>query len=280
MKRTTYILIAALLAILAANVGTILYMTRQDIQPAEQPLLLDGPDTTLLLPPCTAIELTLMHPEAQPTSPVRNYRRHILASSFLNVTESGQDNGTLTLSDKLGKYTSVSLTPDSVLQICFRIPDGNPDGAAHGQTTENGIKFPSIRMALPSGAKAIVNEWNGLKLKPLGLHRDTLSIHSADAVMLKDCEIGSLSIAGRNAHFFLKSGKVQNLYVDLDDISYWETTPDSFYIGTEWLSGSRQHTCQWAKGESDRIRWMPQTDKAELTLQLEQGAIITQDKKP
>lgn len=276
MKRTTYIIIGILAAGLLADAGYMAYISQNNLRveiPVKTP---GGPETELPIPACKHIELTSEPAEEHWSLQESQNKPYHRFKGFINITESDADSGTLTLTAEMKKYVLTRLTPDSVLQICFRFPADSLDQAMKGKASQAVIQLPAMCLRLPTGTQSIRNELSDVGLRLEGLRRDTLALSSHGNCILRQSKFGSLSIAGRetSSAFFMNSGEVKDLYVDLDNVFYWKTTPDSFHIDTEWLTGSYKHDCQWAKGESREIRWIPKTDEARLTLTLEQKAEI------
>lgn len=262
MKRTTYIITGMLLAGLAFTIAATIYATSGSGERLPRTAELGGQTRTLTLPACKAVALTYEH---------KGERSDVFELS-LEIAEAHQATGSLTLGSEVAELLTTTLTTDSVLQLHFVLQSDSME-ATRGQRMM-WLHATPLRMALPEGVQSIRTELPLMVTRINGLRRDTLAIEAADRVHIRDCEFKALRLEGMNAYFHMESGKADNLHVNLDNTNYWTTATDSFRIGTEWLTGSHSHECNWVKSESREVHWMPKTEEARLTLTLEQGARI------
>lgn len=120
---------------------------------------------------------------------------------------------------------------------------------------------------------SITSEMNGVEIIIEKMSLDSLNICGKDQkVLIDSCQVRSLDVAGRNLSFHAKDSKIENYYLNLDNI--WRWTFENTQVGTEYLTGSGMHTNQLRRGECRRVVWVPASKDAELNMVLHEPAEI------
>ena len=114
----------------------------------------------------------------------------------------------------------------------------------------------------------------GLKLNLIGIETDSLFVRgNRYNISLDSCRLGSCDIQGNGLDFHAKDSKIENFYLNLDGV--WRWTFENTEVGTEYLSGSNQHSNDLQKGECKRVVWTPLTEDARLQVNVREKAEIT-----
>ena len=120
----------------------------------------------------------------------------------------------------------------------------------------------------------IVTGEEGLKLNLIGIETDSLFVRgNRYNISLDSCRLGSCDIQGNGLDFHAKDSKIENFYLNLDGV--WRWTFENTEVGTEYLSGSNQHSNDLQKGECKRVVWTPLTEDARLQVNVREKAEIT-----
>lgn len=262
MKRTTYIMIGMLLAGLVVISGMIFYSVGHGTTWEDTFMEIGGKQKTVQLPECKSVEFVLIRTdEDAPAS---------FTDLPLVVSPTNATNGSLTIAADLEQYMTLRKA-DDVLWIEFRFP-AQKMGSHYNKQNWLRIRSAAMQLNLPAEVQLVGADIMDLRGTFRGFRCDTLSVWMSDYAELEDCRITSLYVAGRE--FYLKSGEVHNLYLNLDACRSWNVNTESFHIDTEYLMGSGEHHCKLQKGESRRVFWMPLKEDATLNLKLEQAATI------
>lgn len=262
MKRTTYIIIGMLLAVVVAMSGVFLYMSTLHTSREDSFYKIGGEMKTVQLPECKSVEFFMNGAEG----------KHLVSFTELPLMVSPTDaaTGSLTFAADLEKYMTLR-EADDVLWIEFQFP---AEGLGSPYDKQNWLRIRSaaMQLSLPANVQRVGSDIIDFRGTFRGFRSDTLSIWMSNYAELEDCRINSLSASGRDLN--LKSGEVRNLYLNLDVVDRWNVDTDSFHIDTEHLTGSGDHRCELQKGECRQVLWTPLTENASLNLDLKQAAKI------
>lgn len=253
MKRTTYILIAMLVAGLLLT-GTFAYFLTCGEKPASSTEI--GTLSSMKSEPLPAFKRVVFTTEDEKMSPV------VVPIGMGPADSTGSS---ISYVSELEPYMKLDLSEDSTLNIHFCFPkDRFPENQWHS--------FLSMRLLLPKEADAVYNHTPYVTTFVKGLERDAFSVSTQNRIELSECKFGTLSASGGSLHF--KSGSAGHLHIDLDATNEWYIHSDSFHVDTEHLTGSGTHYCRWVKNESRSLKWYPKTEGAKLNIELREAAEI------
>lgn len=273
MKRTTYILIAALLAGALAICSVIFYLSLYTADWEDTFMKIGGSRQTVALPPCRVVKLVSAPVQWKP----RNRKGVIEAErmiSFrkvpLEVLPADSASGSLSLAGDMLSFLTVASAGDTAV-VTFDFPTEKLEERFR---EKNWVKIESERMqmAIPADVHTVLLSVEGMETDFRGFRRDTLSFRSSELVRMHDCRIAFLY--PRSQSLTLNSGEVEDLYLDLDVTHNWGVKVDSFRIGTEHLTGSGHYHNHLQKGECRRVLWTPKDDTASLDVALNETARI------
>ena len=269
MKRTTYIILGVLLALLAGMSTTIIYWGTHSGSASDMTVRLEGEERVRPLPACKVIRFRM--------------------DRMLHKQDGN---------DELNYYLSVNnirlkvTSADTVAGSLFYVADIEEfmDFQSQGDTLDIVFSFPpeKLKKKMPQGK---IPSYFNLQAEPLELRLpesvECLKGEVFDAVELQDLQRDSLAIdffdgpatiSVQNSHFralsalsrqlCLNSGSVDRLYLNLDGLYNFKVETDSFRIDTEYLSGSRNVDFQADPQECRRILWNPLSEKAKLNLKI------------
>lgn len=273
MKRTTYILIAALLAGALAICSVIFYLSLHTTDWEDTFMKIGGSRQTVALPPCRVVKLVSAPIQWKP----RNWKGVIEAErmfSFqkapLTVLPTDSASGSLSLAGDMLSFLTVASAGDTAV-VTFDFP---VEKLEERFQKKNWVKIESerMRMSIPADVHTVLLSVEGMEAEFRGFRRDTLSFRSSESVRMNDCRIASLH--PRSQSLTLNSGEVEDLYLDLDVTHNWGVKVDSCRIGTEHLTGSGHYHNHLQKGECRRVLWTPKDDTASLDVTLNETARI------
>lgn len=254
MKRTTYILIGMLIAVLVLMVGGILYISTQ------------GTDADLYtLPVSDKMEKTEF-PGIRAVKLYTDDSRSIgLQGAHLNVVPASD--GQVRLSYPECDYLKVSRDADTLV-ICldlsnYKFPDGGKDYILPT------LRVDGLQLTLEADADLtfLSNRIGGMNTRIRGMQSDSLTIYSRGGeIRLDSCHIRALNVDGWYLAFNANQSTIRHLYLDLDGINNW--TVNQCTIDTEHLTGSGKHRNQLGKGECRQVVWTPKEEDASLSVVL------------
>ena len=255
MKRTTYILIAMLVAGLLLT-GVFAYFLTNGESPASSTEI--GTLESVKSEPLPAFKAVVFTTGDERMSPV------VVPVVMCPADSSGSS---ISYVSELEPYMKLDLSEDSTLTIRLDFPkDRFPENRWHS--------FLAMSLQLPEEAGAVHNHTPYVTSYVKGLRRDTFSVYTQNRMELSDCKFGALSASGGSLHF--KSGSAAHLHIDLDATNEWYIDADSFRVDTEHLTGSGTHYCRWVKNESRGLEWHPKTEGARLNVELHEAVEIVQ----
>ena len=273
MKRTTYILIAALLAGALAICSVIFYLSLHTADWEDTFMKIGGSRQTVALPPCRVVKLVSAPVQWKP----RNRKGVIEAERMISFREvplevlpADSASGSLSLAGDMLSFLTVASVGDTAV-VTFDFPTEKLEERFR---KKNWVKIESerMRMSIPADVHTVLLSVEGMETEFRGFRRDTLSFRSSESVRMNDCRIASL--CPRSQSLTLNSGEVEDLYLDLDVTHNWGVKVDSFRIGTEHLTGSGHYHNHLQKGECRRVLWTPKDDTASLDVTLNETARI------
>lgn len=273
MKRTTYMLggFYALVFVLSAASFFLFTQKRPD---SHRHLPIGGEPTVVALSPARVILFQVREPEEN-KSDRRTLFRYEDCPLTLSTAADASEAGTLLCPESLAHNLKQTLTGDT-LRIEFDL-----SGWIGDRKLASGWAFPSLqaadstvrelRLTLPQGTQTVISRLWEQPLHLQGVQMDSLSVIAwAGDVRVSGSRLRALHPQGRRLE--LCSGAVENLHLDLDELNTWKIHPDSFSIGTEYLTGSRHHTNRLLQGECRRIVWLPKKEEARLSVELTEHA--------
>lgn len=275
MKRTTYVILGVLLALLAGMSATIIYWGTHSGSASDMTVRLEGEERMRPLPACKVIRFRMdrmLHKQGG-----NDELNYYLAVNNIRL-----------------KVTSA----DTVAGSFFYVADIEEfmDFQSQGDTLDIVFSFPpeKLKKKMPQGK---IPSYFNLQAEPLELRLpesvEYLKGEVFDVVELQDLQRDSLFIdffdgpamvSVQNSHFralsalsrqlCLNSGSVDHLYLNLDELYSFEVKTDSFRIDTEYLSGSKNVDFQADPQECRRILWNPLSEKAKLNLKMKNPSEI------
>lgn len=242
--------------------GILFYVSTHSTNWEDTFMEIGGEQKTVQLPECKYVEFVMIRVEdEQPVS---------FTELPLVVTPTDVADGSLTIAAGLEQYMTLRKA-DDVLWIEFRFPSEKLE-SPYDRRNWLRIRSAAMQLNLPADVQRVGADIMDLRGTFRGFRCDTLSVWMSDYAELEDCRITSLHASGRELN--LKSGEVQNLYLNLDACRQWNVDTESFHIDTEYLTGSGEHHCNLQKGESRRVLWAPLKEDASLNLKLNQTTTI------
>lgn len=275
MKRTTYVILGVLLALLAGMSATIIYWGTHSGSASDMTVRLEGEERMRPLPACKGIRFRMdrmLH--KQGGNDELNY--YLAVNNIrLKVTSADTATGSFFYVADIEEFMDFQSQGDT-LDIVFSFP---PEKLKKKMPQE---KIPSyfnlqaepLELRLPESVEYLKGEvFDVVELQDL--QRDSLFIDFSDGpatVFVQNSHFRALSALSRQ--LCLNSGSVDRLYLNLDELYSFEVTTDSFRIDTEYLSGSRNVDFQADPQECRRILWNPLSENAKLNLKMKNPSEI------
>lgn len=275
MKRTTYIILGVLLALLAGMSATIIYWGTHSGSASDMTVRLEGEERMRPLPACKVIRFRMdrmLH--KQGGNDELNY--YLAVNNIrLKVTSADTATGSFFYVADIEEFMDFQSQGDT-LDIVFSFP---PEKLKKKMPQE---KIPSyfnlqaepLELRLPESVEYLKGEvFDVVELQDL--QRDSLFIDFSDGpatVFVQNSHFRALSALSRQ--LCLNSGSVDHLYLNLDELYSFEVKTDSFRIDTEYLSGSKNVDFQADPQECRRILWNPLSEKAKLNLKMKNPSEI------
>lgn len=275
MKRTTYIILGVLLALLAGMSATIIYWGTHSGSASDMAVRLEGEERMRPLPACKVIRFRMdrmLH--KQGGNDELNY--YLAVNNIrLKVTSADTAAGSFFYVADIEEFMNFQSQGDT-LDIVFSFPPEKlkkkmPQGKIPSYFN---LQAEPLELRLPESVECLNGEMlYAVELQDL--QRDSLAIDFSDSpatVFVQNSRFRALSALSRQLR--LNSGSVDRLYLNLDELYSFEVTTDSFRIDTEYLSGSRNVDFQADPQECRRILWNPLSEKAKLNLKMKNPSEI------
>ena len=275
MKRTTYIILGVLLALLAGMSATIIYWGTHSGSASDMTVRLEGEERVRPLPACKVIRFRMdrmLH--KQDGNDELNYYLSV-NNIRLKVTSADTAAGSLFYVADIEEFMDFQSQGDT-LDIVFSFPPEKlkkkmPQGKIPSYFN---LQAEPLELRLPESVECLKGEvFDAVELQDL--QRDSLAIDFSDGpatVFVQNSHFRALSALSRQ--LCLNSGSVDHLYLNLDELYSFEVKTDSFRIDTEYLSGSKNVDFQADPQECRRILWNPLSEKAKLNLKMKNPSEI------
>lgn len=275
MKRTTYIILGVLLALLAGMSATIIYWGTHSGSASDMAVRLEGEERMRPLPACKVIRFRMdrmLH--KQGGNDELNY--YLAVNNIrLKVTSADTAAGSFFYVADIEEFMNFQSQGDT-LDIVFSFPPEKlkkkmPQGKIPSYFN---LQAEPLELRLPESVEYLKGEvFDVVELQDL--QRDSLFIDFFDGpatVFVQNSHFRALSALSRQ--LCLNSGSVDHLYLNLDELYSFEVKTDSFRIDTEYLSGSKNVDFQADPQECRRILWNPLSEKAKLNLKMKNPSEI------
>lgn len=275
MKRTTYVILGVLLALLAGMSATIIYWGTHSGSVSDMTVRLEGEEQVRPLPACKVIRFQ-MDKTLYKYDGREDFTYYLtLNNVHLIVTPADTAAGSIAYASDMEEFMSFKAHGDT-LDVVFSFPPEElrkrtPEGKIAPSFI---IKTAPVSLRLPESVEYLKGEvFDAVELQDL--QRDSLFIDFFDGpatVSVQNSHFRALSALSRQ--LCLNSGSVDHLYLNLDELYSFEVKTDSFRIDTEYLSGSRNVDFQADPQECRRILWNPLSENAKLNLKMKNPSEI------
>lgn len=275
MKRTTYVILGVLLALLAGMSATIIYWGTHSGSASDMTVRLEGEERMRPLPACKVIRFRMdrmLH--KQGGNDELNY--YLAVNNIrLKVTSADTATGSFFYVADIEEFMDFQSQGDT-LDIVFSFPPEKlkkkmPQGEIPSYFN---LQAEPLELRLPESVEYLKGEvFDAVELQDL--QRDSLAIDFSDGpatVFVQNSHFRALSALSRQ--LCLNSGSVDHLYLNLDELYSFEVKTDSFRIDTEYLSGSKNVDFQADPQECRRILWNPLSENAKLNLKMKNPSEI------
>lgn len=275
MKRTTYVILGVLLALLASMSATIIYWGTHSGSASDMTVRLEGEERMRPLPACKVIRFRMdrmLH--KQGGNDELNY--YLAVNNIrLKVTSADTAAGSFFYVADIEEFMDFQSQGDT-LDIVFSFPPEKlkkkmPQGKIPSYFN---LQAEPLELRLPESVEYLKGEvFDAVELQDL--QRDSLFIDFFDGpatVSVQNSHFRALSALSRQ--LCLNSGSVDRLYLNLDGLYNFKVETDSFRIDTEYLSGSRNVDFQADPQECRRILWNPLSKNAKLNLKMKNPSEI------
>ena len=275
MKRTTYVILGVLLALLAGMSATIIYWGTHSGSASDMTVRLEGEERMRPLPACKVIRFRMdrmLH--KQGGNDELNY--YLAVNNIrLKVTSADTATGSFFYVADIEEFMNFQSQGDT-LDIVFSFPPEKlkkkmPQGKIPSYFN---LQAEPLELRLPESVEYLKGEvFDAVELQDL--QRDSLFIDFFDGpatVSVQNSHFRALSALSRQ--LCLNSGSVDRLYLNLDGLYNFKVETDSFRIDTEYLSGSRNVDFQADPQECRRILWNPLSKNAKLNLKIKNPSEI------
>lgn len=274
MKRTTYIILGVLLALLAGMSATIIYWGTHSGSVSDMTIRLEGEERMRPLPVCKVIRFqmdkTLYKYDGKMISLL-----FTLNNAHLIVTPADTATGSFSYAADMEEFMSFKAHGDTLDVVFSFPPEELQKRMPEGKIVPSFILRTSpFSLRLPESVECLNGEMlYAVELQDL--QRDSLAIDFSDSpatVFVQNSRFRALSVLARQLD--LVSGSVDHLYLNLDELYSFEVKTDSFRIDTEYLSGSRNADFQADPQECRRILWNPLSKETKLNLKMKNPSEI------
>lgn len=275
MKRTTYVILGVLLALLAGMSGTIIYWGTHSGSVSDMTVRLEGEERVRPLPACKVIRFQ-MDKTLYKYDGRDDFTYYLtLNNVHLIVTPADTAAGSIAYASDMEEFMSLKAHGDTLDVVFSFPPEELQKKMPEGKIVPSFILQTSpFSLRLPESVECLKGEMlYAVDLQDL--QRDSLAIDFSDSpatVFVQNSRIRALSASARQLD--LVSGSVDRLYLNLDELYSFEVETDSFRIDTEYLSGSKNVDFQADRQECRRILWNPLSKKAKLNLKMKNPSEI------
>lgn len=275
MKRTTYIILGVLLALLAGMSGTIIYWGTHSGSVSDMTVRLEGEDQVRPLPACKVIRFQMDKTLYKYDGKDDFTYYFTLNTAHLIVTPADTATGSFSYAADMEEFMSFETNGDT-LDVVFSFPPEElrkrmPEGKIAPSFI---IKTAPLSLRLPEDVECLKGDlFDAVELQDL--QRDSLAVDFSDSpatVFVQNSRFRALSALSRQLH--LNSGSVDRLHLNLDELYSFKVETDSFRIDTEYLSGSEAVDFLANPKECRRILWNPLSKDARLHLNMENRSEI------
>lgn len=265
MKRTTYIILGVLLALLAGMSGTIIYWGTQGRNYSGGIVRLKGEDRMKPLPSCKVVRLV---EDRTVYKYNENISYRILPDAHnLVVTSADSAVGSFVYPSGLEEFLRFEQKGDT-LDIVYGFPPEKLKKLAddHELDYSTSLVISPVRLCLPDGVELLRANLQTSYTTLQGMRRDSfaLDLLRNSHLELDGAHFRALSVKSGEMAFV--SGSVESLYLNLDGMRKMTVVPDSFRIDTEYLSGTSNVNFHANPQECRRILWNPVSKDARLNL--------------
>lgn len=263
MKRTTYIMIGMLISGLAVIVMGVVFLAVTGEKHSDSIISLNGERTEMKLNNVHVVKAFIKR-ETEEQS------RMVLGGEMTVTTTAETGKGTF--SYPKSKYLNVSQINDTLFVVLDLAKYGIPERTKN--TFFVYMNDFNVQLSADSTLTGITSHLNGVRLKLKDIKTDSMSVcTSGQEVLLDSCRFRSFDISGLGFEFRAVNSKIENYYMNLDNVRSW--TFENTEVGTQYLSGSEHHRNELQKGECRRVIWNPLTKDAQLFVVLRDKADIT-----
>lgn len=275
MKRTTYIILGVLLALLAGMSATIIYWGTHSGSASDMTVRLEGEERVRPLPACKVIRFQVDKTLYKYDGRDDFTYYFTLNTAHLIVTPADTATGSFSYASDMEEFMSFKAHGDTLDVVFSFPPEELQKRMPEGKIVPSFILRTSpFSLRLPESVECLNGEMlYAVELQDL--QRDSLAIDFSDSpatVFVQNSRFRALSVLARQLD--LVSGSVDHLYLNLDELYSFEVKTDSFRIDTEYLSGSKTVDCQVNPQECRRILWNPLSEKAKLNLKMKNPSEI------
>ena len=275
MKRTTYIILGVLLALLAGMSATIIYWGTHSGSASDMTIRLEGEERVRPLPACKVIRFQMDKTLYKYDGKNDFHYYFTLNNAHLIVTPADTATGSFSYAADMEEFMSFKAHGDTLDVVFSFPPEELQKRMPEGKIVPSFILRTSpFSLRLPESVECLNGEMlYAVELQDL--QRDSLAIDFSDSpatVFVQNSHFRALSALSRQ--LCLNSGSVDHLYLNLDELYSFEVKTDSFRIDTEYLSGSKDVDFQADPQECRRILWNPLSEKAKLNLKMKNPSEI------
>lgn len=275
MKRTTYIILGVLLALLAGMSATIIYWGTHSGSVSDMTIRLEGEERMRPLPVCKVIRFQMDKTLYKYDGKNDFHYYFTLNNAHLIVTPADTATGSFSYAADMEEFMSFKAHGDTLDVVFSFPPEELQKRMPEGKIVPSFILRTSpFSLRLPESVECLNGEMlYAVELQDL--QRDSLAIDFSDSpatVFVQNSRFRALSALSRQ--LCLNSGSVDRLYLNLDGLYSFKVETDSFRIDTEYLSGSRNVDFQADPQECRRILWNPLSKNAKLNLKMKNPSEI------
>lgn len=262
MKRTTYILIGALIIGFLVLIGGMLVVFSTGTSTSSN-VLLGGEEKMKELPSFRHIVIS------RPVMESDRYAVYIENLS-LAVTSATDERNTFSAPSDAFEHLDVKVENDT-LKIYFDYTlDKLPAGIAQRRYAKIDPGVWTLKAASKIETVTCGIEGTNLGLKHLA--QDSLAVFANCEIAVDSCRIASLNVLKAYKADF-RSGDIQCLYLDLDKVGNWFVDTARCRIEEEHLTGTG-NSVHLQKGECRRLFWTPKNADSELSVKLSEPSVI------
>lgn len=272
MKRTTYILIGLFFAGILLISGIALTVFIMGEEGPKGVIALDTEERVEKeLPACRVVMFEHWDFDKGSTEKYGNLSYTMFDDSF-SLEVQASDKNLLSYPAGVDAYLSTEVEGDT-LKIRFDLPEKKIKELKdkYGGAV---LMVGDWKLSLTKETKYIVNGLWNQSMAVRGFATDSLTI-DADYVhvTMDSCRVDVLDVR-KAVELKFNSGGVRDLYMDVDEVRGWRVNADAFDIGTMYLTGN-EGWIELARGDCERMRWIPKSDGAKLQVTLNEPAWVT-----